>query len=152
MPLEIHQREVENILLLDLIGRLVAGPDAVDFRSAIASFASRGKINVIVNLKDVSYIDSTGLGTLVYAHSELEKAGGAIKLLHLSRRSAELLILTKLSTVFEMFDDEQAAINSFFPDREVRRFDILEFVKSQQDDTQHLGADPAGSESKPSEA
>lgn len=65
-----------------------------------------------------------------------------MKLLHLSKRSAELLILTKLSTVFEMFDDEQAAVNSFFPGREVRRFDILEFVKSQEKKPQqHLGAD-----------
>src|ERR1700761_6721534 len=106
MPLEMHQREVENILILDLIGRLVAGPDATDLRSALAPLPSHGKINVIVNLKDVPYIDSTGLGTLVYAHSEFEKSGGAMKLLHLSKRSAELLIMTKLSTVFQMFDDE----------------------------------------------
>ena len=151
MPLEVRQREVEDILILDLHGRLILGPDATDFRRTIASLSSQGKIKVIVNLKEVDYIDSTGLGTLVIAHSTFEKAGGAMKLLHVSKRSAELMILTKLSTVFEMFDDEQAAVNSFFPGREVRRFDILEFVKSQEGKPQHLGADSAR-EAEPSEA
>ncbi|HEX3681159.1 MAG TPA: STAS domain-containing protein [Bryobacteraceae bacterium] len=147
MPLEVHQREVEGILILDLRGRLILGPDATDLRGTVASLNAQGKNNVIVNLKEVDYIDSTGLGTLVIAHSTFEKAGGAMKLLHLSKRSAELLILTKLSTVFQMFDDEQAAINSFFPGREVRRFDILEFVKSQENQPEHLGAD-AGREAR----
>ena len=57
-----------------------------------------------------------------------------MKLTNLSKRSAQLMILTKLSTVFEIFDDEQSAINSFFPEREIKRFDILEFVKSHPDD------------------
>jgi len=149
MPLEVAQREIENILILDLHGRLILGPDVTDLRRTVASLSSQGKNNVIVNLKEVDYIDSSGLGTLVIAHSTFQKAGGAMKLLHLSKRSAELLILTKLSTVFEMFDDEQAAINSFFPGREVRRFDILEFVKSQEKKPQHLGAEPGP---KPSEA
>jgi anti-sigma B factor antagonist len=141
MALEVHQREVEGIQVLDLRGRLILGPDATDLRGVVASLNAQGKNNVIVNLKEVDYIDSTGLGTLVIAHSTFEKAGGAMKLLHLSKRSAELLILTKLSTVFQMFDDEQGAINSFFPGREVRRFDILEFVKSQEGKPQRLGAD-----------
>jgi anti-sigma B factor antagonist len=85
-------------------------------------------------MKHVSFIDSTGLGTLVMAHTQLQKAGGSVKLLNLSKRNVQLLILTKLSTVFEMFDDEQAAINSFFPDRERKTFDILAFVKEQEDD------------------
>ena len=152
MPLEIGQREVESILILDLHGRLVLGPEATDLRGTVASLNSQGKNNVIVNLKEVDYIDSTGLGTLVIAHSTFEKGGGAMKLMHVSKRGAELMILTKLSTIFQMFDDEQAAINSFFPGREVRRFDILEFVKSQENKPQHLGADGAGSEPKPSEA
>ena len=153
MPLEARQREVEGILVLDLCGRLVLGPDATDFRRTIASVSAQGKNNVIVNLKEVDYIDSTGLGTLVIAHSTFEKAGGAMKLLHLSKRSAELLILTKMSTVFEMFDDEQGAINSFFPGREVRRFDILEFVKSQEKKSkQHFGSETGSGGAEPSEA
>lgn len=152
MPLEVRQREVENILIFDLHGRIVAGPEAMDLRRTLAALPAEGKVNVILNLKHVHYIDSTGLGTLVIGHSTLQKAGGAMKLLHISKRSAELMIITKLSTVFEMFDDEQAAIDSFFADREVQRFDILQFVKSQENEPQHVGADEPGSEPRPSEA
>lgn len=137
MPLDIRQREVEGISILDVTGRLVTGPDVGDLRRTVTSLVDRGVTKVILNLKDVDYIDSTGLGTLVIAHSSFEKAGGSLKLLNLSKRGAELLVLTKLSTVFVMFDDEQAAVNSFFPDREVRRFDILEFVRSREDQPEH---------------
>jgi anti-sigma B factor antagonist len=137
MPLEVHQREVEGIVILDLSGRLVLGPDASDLRRTFDQLQIRKKNQVILNMKELEYIDSTGLGILVIGHSDVEDAGGAMKLLHLSKRSAQLLILTKLTTVFEIFDDEQAAINSFFPDREVKRFDILEFVKSQEPEKEH---------------
>jgi anti-sigma B factor antagonist len=80
----------------------------------------------------VEYIDSTGLGTLVVCYNTLQKAGGALKLLNLNCRNTELLILTKLSTVFELFDDEQEAVNSFFPGREIRHFDILSFVEESR--------------------
>ena len=139
MALEIHEREVEDIVLLDLEGRVVLGAEATALRRAFESVIGQGKSKVILNLKQVDYIDSTGLGTLALGHRTFEKANGTIKLLHLSKRSAELLILTKMSTIFEMFDDEQAAINSFFLGREVRRFDILEFVKSQEQKPQRLG-------------
>jgi anti-sigma B factor antagonist len=149
MALEIRQREAEGILIADLKGRLVMGADSTDLRSAVNGMVARGEVRTILNLKEIDYIDSTGLGSLVIAHAAFEKAGGGMKLLHLSKRSAELLILTKLSTVFEMYDDEQAAINSFFPDREVRRFDILEFVKSQEEKPMRLGTEGGA---KPREA
>lgn len=152
MPLDIQQRESEGILILDLKGRIVAGPDAGDLRRTVSSLLDRSVINMILNLKEVDYIDSTGLGALVIAHSTFEKAGGAAKLLHVSKRSAELLVLTKLSTVFAMFDDEQAAIDSFFPDREVRRFDILEFVKSRENEAEQARAEPGRGEPEPSQA
>lgn len=138
MPLEVHQREVDGIVILDLSGRLILSPEATDLRRKIARLVEDGKKNAILNLKEVAFIDSSGLGYLVVAHSTFEDAGGAMKLLHLSKRSAELLILTKLTTVFEIFDQEQDAINSFFPDREVKHFDILEFVKSQDNSKKHL--------------
>lgn len=131
MHLEVQQRETEGIAILDLSGRLVLSPEATDLRRKLARIVEDGSKNAILNLKEIHFIDSSGLGYLVVAHSTFEDAGGAMKLLHLSKRSAELLILTKLTTVFEIFDDEQDAINSFFPDREVKRFDILEFVKNQ---------------------
>jgi anti-sigma B factor antagonist len=152
MPLDIHQREREAILILDLNGRIVAGPDAADFRRAVSSMIERGTKNMILNLKEVDYIDSTGLGSLVIAHSSCEKAGGAMKLLNVPKRSAELMVLTKLSTVFQIFDEEQAAINSFFPDREVRRFDILDFVKSREGEPARSSGEEAGAEPEAGEA
>ena len=135
MPLAIQSRETEGITIFDLHGRIVAGPESTELRDALTRFALEPRPNLILNMQHVHFVDSTGLGILVVGHSAMEQGGGALKLLNVSKRSAQLLILTKLSTVFEMFDDEQSAINSFFPDREVKRFDILEFVKSQDSDT-----------------
>lgn len=136
MSLEVREREVEGIHILDLHGRLVVGPEASELRRRFTQMIDSDQKNVILNLKRVDFIDSTGLGTLVIGHSTIEKAGGALKLLNPSKRNIELLILTKLSTVFDIFDDEQAAINSFFPDREIKRFDILEFVRRQEREAQ----------------
>ena len=83
-------------------------------------------------MQQVDYVDSTGLGALVMTYTTLNKAGGKIKLLNLTRRSIELLVMTKLTTIFEVFDDEQNAVNSFFPDREIKRFDILNFVQQYE--------------------
>jgi anti-sigma B factor antagonist len=133
MSLDIQQRGREGIVILDLKGRLVVGESIAGLRERIRELADSGSINVILNLKDVDYIDSTGLGGLVISYTTLKKAGGALKVLNLSKRTVELLILTKLSTVFEMFDDEQDAVNSFFPNREIRKFDILAFVQQQNE-------------------
>ena len=132
MALVIHEREVEGILILDLQGRLVAGEAAGALRERGNHAANAESRNMVLNMQGVDYIDSSGLGTLVAAHSTLSKAGGGMALMNLSKRSAELLILTKLATVFRIFDDEKAAVDSFFPNREVRRFDILDFVKSAE--------------------
>src|ERR1700751_5835721 len=131
MPLVVGQRETEGIKILDLSGRLVVGPDTSDMRRIFDQLVAQNANRVILNLKDLEYIDSTGLGILGVCHAAIADLGGAMKLVHLSRRSAQLLILTKLSTVFEIYDDEQSAINSFFPEREVKPFDILEFVKGR---------------------
>ncbi|HEX4748490.1 MAG TPA: STAS domain-containing protein [Bryobacteraceae bacterium] len=133
MPIGIEQREIEEVLVVDLSGRLVAGPEAAELRRTFEELKEQRKNRVVLNLKEIDYIDSTGLGTLVIGHSVAFDTGGAMKLLNLSRRSAQLLILTKLSTVFEMFDDEQSAINSFFPDREIKSFDVLDFVRNHSD-------------------
>ncbi len=129
MALVMGERDVEGILILDLQGRIVAGEAAGSLRERTLQASSSESRNVVLNLKGVDYIDSSGLGTLVAAHSTLSKVGGGLALLNLSKRSAELLILTKLSTVFQIFDEEKAAVDSFFPHREVRKFDILDFVK-----------------------
>lgn len=128
--LAMAERDAEGILILDLHGRIVAGEAAGSLRERANRASASENRNMILNLKGVDYIDSSGLGTLVAAHSALKNAGGGLALLHLSRRSAELLILTKLSTVFQIFDDEKAAVDSFFPHREVRKFDVLDFVRN----------------------
>ncbi len=144
MHLEMQARELDGIVILDLQGRIVAGPEASELRDRLTALASQHKTNVILNMQDVRFIDSSGLGILVVGHSSLKAGDGDLKLLHLSKRSAQLLILTKLTTVLEIYDDEQSAINSFFPDREVKRFDILEFVSSQEDGSQQLGSSTPG--------
>jgi anti-sigma B factor antagonist len=130
MALQISKREREGVIILDLKGRLVAGEEASALRESVKELAT-GPVNIILNLAGIDYIDSTGLGGMVICFTTARKAGGMVKLLNLSRRNVELLVLTKLETVFEVFADEQDAVNSFFPDREVKKFDILAFVQSQ---------------------
>lgn len=130
MALEIRQRQKEDVLILDIDGRLVAGEDAQKLRETLKQLVAEGHTRVVLNLEKVDYIDSTGLGTLVICYTGLKKSGGSAKLLNLSRRNLDLLVLTKLTTVFEVFNDEQDAVNSFFPDREIKRFDILSFIQS----------------------
>jgi anti-sigma B factor antagonist len=134
MSLQISRREREGIAIFDLTGRLVVGPSTNQFRDTLQKAIGDGQVNIILNLEGVEYIDSTGLGALVICFTLSQKNGGALKLLHLNRREMELLVLTKLTTVFDVFNDEQDAINSFFPDREIKRFDILSFVRQHRDD------------------
>ena len=131
MALEILQREHEGIVILDLKGRLIVGEPVAALREKIRELCDGTSNNIILNLREVDYIDSTGLGGLVISYTSLKKAGGALKLLNLNQRNIELLVLTKLTTVFDVFDDEQDAVNSFFPNREIRKFDILSFVRQQ---------------------
>jgi len=130
--LDIQGREKEGIAILDLKGRLVVG-DASLLREKVNEEVARGQIKIALNLKDVDYIDSTGLGTMVICFTSLQKAGGSLKLYQLNRRNIELLLLTKLSTVFHIFGDEQEAVNSFFPEREIKHFDILSFIQQQKE-------------------
>ena len=139
MPLNVNHRSVDGVTILDLDGRLVLGSEATDARRSFTDAAAADGKNLIVNLQKVAYIDSTGLGTLIVGHSAMKDVGGVMKLLHLSQRHLELMIVSKLTAVFEIFDDEQMAINSFYSDREVKHFDILEFVKSQEGEHSQLG-------------
>ena len=129
MRLEIEQREREGVTILDLNGRIVAGEESAEFREKMRALTASGASRVVLNLKEVDYVDSTGLGTLVTCFSTMRRSGGVAKLLSPNRRNIELLVMTKLDTVFEVFDDEQEAVNSFFPDRKIKRFDILSFVQ-----------------------
>jgi len=131
--LEIANRQREGITLLDLKGRLTAGEEVSAFRNAFES-AGVDSPKLILNLMHVDYIDSTGLGAMVMCSTNTRKTGGIVKLVHLNRRNMELLVLTKIDTIFEVFDDETDAVNSFFPGREIKRFDILSFVRQLQEE------------------
>jgi anti-sigma B factor antagonist len=132
MHLHIEQRDREGITLIDLKGRLVAGDEVGVFRDSIEQLTKAGVPKIILNMREVDFIDSMGLGTMVMCHTRLKNVGGITKLSQLNRRNLELLLLTKIDTIFEVFDDETEAVNSFFPDRAIRRFDILDFVQQME--------------------
>ena len=132
MSLAIEKREREGIVILDLKGRITMGDEVTSFRQTAKDLVAEGAQKLILNLQEVDYIDSTGLGAIVMCASAFRNAGGVAKLLNLNRRNVELLVATKLETIFEIFDSEQDAVNSFFPGREIKGFDILAFVKAQK--------------------
>jgi anti-sigma B factor antagonist len=134
MSFEIQQHTVENIVVLELHGRLTLGAATAALQNESAKLLGEGSHRAILDFASAPFIDSAGLGVLISMHSSFQNAGGAVKLLNLSKRDIQLLVLTKLTTVFEVFNDERAAIDSFFPDRAQRRFDILEFIRSQEPD------------------
>jgi len=132
MSLEIEQKEREGVVLVKLDGRITVGKEATALRTAVDGLNTAGRRNLVLDLARVDYIDSTGLGALVMISTTMRKNGGNVKLLNLNRRNIELLVMTKLATVFEIFNDEQDAINSYFPDRKIKTFDILSFVQQMR--------------------
>ncbi len=130
MPLEITPRSTEGIEILDLNGHLTFGQEDLDFRRELDTLVKAGKIRIALNLGDLRKLDTTGLGTLLFALTKLRKAGGNLAIFNLRPAHIELLTEVRLETVFEAFEDEQDAIDSFFPDREVNRYDILAFVEA----------------------
>jgi anti-sigma B factor antagonist len=136
MTLEIVQREQEGITMLDLKGHLTFGSADSHFRSELDKLVLANQIRVVLNLQYVGEIDTTGLGTLLFALAKLQKAGGGLALVDLKPLHIEVVLEAKLAAVFEVFKSDQDAINSFFPDREARRYDILQFVRSQEEPAQ----------------
>ena len=132
MPLDIVESVREDITVLTLKGRLTLGESNL-VREKITQLSAAGRAKVVIDLSHVEYIDSTGLGILVICFTSLKKLGGALKLVNPNKRNVELLLLTKLHTVFEVFNEVQDAVNSFFPDRQIKHFDILSFVKGQEE-------------------
>jgi len=134
MALDIQQREHEGVTILDLKGRITVGPEAGALRDRVAALVAASTKNLVLNLKNIDYIDSTGLGAVVMCATSMRKNQGNVRLLNLTKRNIELLIMTKLATVFEIFNDEQDAVNSFFPDRKIKTFDILSFVQDMKNE------------------
>ena len=132
MKLEIEQRETQGVMVLDLKGRLILGAEDLTLRQRLAALIDSGRSQVILNLKDVSDIDSAGLGTLVLYAGRFREAGGKLVLLHLKQAKTDLPDMLRLNASFETYADELTAVNSFFPERAVNRYDILDFVEEQE--------------------
>ena len=113
MALTIATREVDGVTVLDLSGRITLGEGSVQLRDAIRGLISKGVKNVLLNMGEVNYIDSSGLGELVSAFTTAKNQQAEVKLLNLTKKVHDLLQLTKLYTVFDIKDDEASAIASF---------------------------------------
>ena len=113
MSLKASSRQVDGITVVDLSGRIVLGEGSDILREALRDLVSRGHKKILLNLGDVNYIDSSGLGALVSGYTSLTGQQGQLKLLNLTKKVHDLLQITKLLTVFEVFDDERAALKSF---------------------------------------
>ena len=113
MSLKINIRETGNVLILDLSGRSTLGEEAASLRDTLREHLEAGQKNILLNLAEVTYIDSSGLGQLVGSFATVTSRGGQLKLLNLQKRLHELLQVTKLITVFEVFTSEAAAVRSF---------------------------------------
>lgn len=113
MALSIASREVDGVTVLDLGGKIVLGEGSVQLREAIRDLMSKGIKNILLNLGNVNYIDSSGLGELVSAFTTAKNQSAALKLLSLTKKVHDLLQITKLYTVFDIYDDEASAIASF---------------------------------------
>ena len=113
MALTIASREVDGVAVLDLSGRITLGEGSVQLRDAIRDLISKGQKNILLNLGDVNDIDSSGLGELVSAYTTAKNQGASLRLLKLTKKVHDLLQLTKLYTVFDIYDDEASAVGSF---------------------------------------
>jgi anti-sigma B factor antagonist len=111
--MKITQRHVQDVVILDIDGQIMGGPDSEVFQQTIQSLLTSGKSKIVVNLQSVNWMNSTGLGILISGFSLLDKSGGKMKLLHVSERIASLLEITKLSSIFESYREESAAVRSF---------------------------------------
>jgi anti-sigma B factor antagonist len=112
MQLSLNTRTVDGVLIVDCHGRIVFGAESAMLRDTIRKLIAENK-RIVLNLGGVNYIDSGGLGTLVSLYTTARTSGGSIKLTNLTQRVGDLLQVTKLVTVFEVFDNEDQAIDSY---------------------------------------
>lgn len=109
----LKERRVGDVSILDLSGRLVLEDGDALLRSRINDLVNEGRLKIVVNLQDVTYVDSCGVGVLIAKYVSVRKKGGDVKLLHLTPRSHKVMEISKLLTVFEIFDSEDRALASF---------------------------------------
>jgi len=113
VSMKVTTRHIDGVTILDLSGRITLGEGSVQLRDAIRDLLSKGSKLILLNLADVNYIDSSGIGELVSAYTTVRNQGGELKLLNLTKKVHDLLQITKLYTVFDVKDDEATAIASF---------------------------------------
>ncbi|HEY1575712.1 MAG TPA: STAS domain-containing protein [Terracidiphilus sp.] len=113
MSLKMRTREVNGIIIIDLSGQLTLGESSAALRDEVRDQSGHDFRNILLNLADVTYIDSAGLGELTAAYTSVKNRGGQLKLLNLTKRVHDLMQITKLYTVFDVFDEERKAISSF---------------------------------------
>ena len=113
MSMKATNRQVEGVAVVDMSGRITLGEGSVVLRDTIRDLIGKGNKKILLNLGDVTYIDSSGIGELVSAFTAVRREGGELKLLNLTKKVHDLLQITKLYTVFDIKDDEAAAIKSF---------------------------------------
>lgn len=111
--MKIVERAVDDVCILDLDGRISAGEAADQFRVAVASLVDGGRTRIVLNMARVPQVDSTGLGELVRAHAAAVRKGGTVRLLGVTKRVHDLLAITRLLTVFQIYDTEEEVIGSF---------------------------------------
>ena len=111
--LNIKERQAGDVTILDMDGKITIGEGSVALRSATRRLLEEGKKKILLNLGQVGYIDSSGIGELVSSYTAISNAGGQLKLLNLTQKLKDLLGITKLLTVFDTFTDESEALGSF---------------------------------------
>ena len=111
--LNIRERQAGDVTVLDMDGKITIGEGSVALRSAVRRLIEEGKKKILLNLSNVGYVDSSGIGELVSSFTTVNREGGQLKLLNLTQKIRDLLAITKLLTVFDTYDDEASALNSF---------------------------------------
>jgi anti-sigma B factor antagonist len=111
--LDVKEREAGDVSILDLSGKVTFGEGSGQLRDAIRRITQEGKKKILLNLAGVGYMDSTGIGELVANYTHVQNAGGQLKLLNLTQKLQSLLAITKLLTVFDTYDNETQALDSF---------------------------------------
>ena len=112
-PLRIIERSVADVTVLELDGRLVLDEGDIPLRDCVNRLVEQGRVKIVLDMRNVTRLDSAGIGMLVSKYLTAQKKGGSVKLLHLTIRGDRLMDITKLSTVFEIFESEDEAIRSF---------------------------------------
>ena len=113
MSVKLNTRQVGDVTVIDVSGRITLGEGSSTLRDALRELAGKGQKKILLNLGDVSYIDSSGIGELVSGFTSVTNSGGQLKLLNLTKRVKDLLQITKLYTVFDVHESEASAVRSF---------------------------------------